>query len=944
MQSAVEDNERLMAVVSMAMQKPPDERHECLRRACGGDLGLFHEASEIVKQEEKMGSFLRKPFVSGAKTRERFEILRRRMEEMLLSAKETSAAPVDGLLNVFAGPPTLASGDSFGPYSVRALLGAGGMGEVYLAEDTRLHRPVALKLLGKWFNGESQLVTRFTQEALAASALNHPNVPVVYEAGEIGERHYIASEYVPGHPLSKRMAENIVPWREAIGLILPVASALASAHAAGIIHRDVKPGNILVRDDGAVKLVDFGIAKLAEGVDPPSHADHPVTRAGAIMGTPGYMAPEQSVGLPVDCRADIWSLAAVLHEMLTGRLPLSRGSSRIAASSNMPAPVARVVERALQPDPAKRYSSMAEFAAALIKSQRRARLGAPARLIWIAGAIASVVLLTIGYLALQRRPPRTEPGFEVGQTVKLTKAGNVHDAVISPDSRYVIYSVRESDKESLRLLQVDTGVDMERIPFNTGSYIGLTFSPDGNYVYYTFDPHGNLHALYRATVLPGSVSRKIIDDVDSPATVSPDGHRVAFKRTNLEKEVEEIHVANTDGSEDRILGSNPVSVPFSDFGWAWSPDGKEIILAAYHNGAKAFIVAINAATASRHTLSLPEWDWMGRLSLLRDGQTLIFPAKLPNEPIRLFQFSTNTLKWKAVSSDQQYYTHANSAGSDVVTVQQNRVSSVWVAPARSPSSLKRIGSPAGHYEDVAWSPDGALIANEETGGQENLWRLGLDGAKEQLTQGRFVDLQPTVSAADKKIAFISNRAGNWTIWTTDLDGNMLRQVTQGIEDQSPSFTPDGSILFSRLAAGHAQIWRMGKTGGDPVQLLGVDARTPAVSPSGRYMVCELLNRTSGKWQVAVIELRRLRVVRRFTQIPTSTLIRWSPDESALVYVKEQMDVSGLFQTSIVSGRESSVRKFEEDKIFSFDWSPTTGDLAMVRGIDASDVLLIKRAQ
>jgi Tol biopolymer transport system component len=802
---------------------------------------------------------------------------------------------------------------------------------------------VALKLLSKWFNGEVRVVSRFTQEALAASALNHPNVPVVYEAGEIGGRHYIASEYVAGQPLAKRIAQGIIPWREAIALTLPAAHALAAAHAAGIIHRDVKPGNILVRDDGTVKLVDFGIAKLAERVELQARGATPVTRAGAVIGTPGYMAPEQSAGLPVDCRADIWSLAAVLHEMLIGRPPLVAGSSPAAASANMPASVARVLERALQLDPAKRYPSMAEFVAALTESQRTAKLGVSSPLIWSACAIAGMVLLFAGYLALQRRSPRTEPGFKVGQIVKLTKRGNVRDAVISPDSRYVIYSVRESDRESLRLLQVDTGADIELTPFTVGKYVGLTFSPDGNYVYYTFDPHGNLRFLYKATVLPG-IPRKIIDDVDSPATVSPDGHKLAFVRTIAKNEVVEVHVANDDGSQDRILASNPVSTPFSDYGWTWSLDGKEIILAAYSEHGKAFVFAIDAANANRHTLSLPEWDWIGKLSLLRDGQTVIFPAKLPNEPIRLFQFSIKTLKWRAVTSDQQDYTQANIAGNDIVTVQENRLSYVCVAPARSPSSLKRITPPAGHYDDVVWSPDGALIANENAGGQENLWRLGLDGTKEQLTQGQFIDLQPSVSPSGKMIAFVTNRTGNWTIWTTDVHGSSLKRITAGqaSEDASPSFTPDGSVLFSRQAAGHVHIWRIGNTGGNPAQVLGMDARNPAVSPSGRYMACNVWDQ--GKWQAAVINLRTLSVMKRYPQIPTNTLIRWSPDESALVYVRDRMAVSNLWQTSIVSGLESSVRKFEEDKIFSFDWSQTTGDLAMVRGIDASDVLLIKRSQ
>ena len=332
-----------------------------------------------------------------------------RKEIALLLESEGSDTDLPSLGNpaweaVLRGAPVsrrFKPGDSFGFYCIRDFIGSGGMGDVYLAEDTRLRRKVALKVLAGWLDGQPTLVTRFTQEALAASALNHPNVPVVYEAGEIDQRHFIASEYVDGSPLSDRIARSPMRWREAIAVTLQVADALCVAHAAGIVHRDVKPGNILIAKDCQVKLVDFGIAKLARRSD--SESDPSLTPFGMVIGTPGYMAPELTTGLPADARSDIWSLAAVLYQMIEGRLP-TPGISKLTASSDLPSPLTPVLERALQPDPAKRFSAMTEFAAALKDAERDSgsTLRSPlVRRIVFGSAAAAVVVL--GILAVAPR-------------------------------------------------------------------------------------------------------------------------------------------------------------------------------------------------------------------------------------------------------------------------------------------------------------------------------------------------------------------------------------------------------------------------------------------------------------------------------------------------------------------------------------------------------------
>src|SRR5262245_20025884 len=214
---------------------------------------------------------------------------------------------------------------SISRYRILEKLGSGGMGDVYLAEDKRLGRKVALKLLAEELTQNRDRLNRFDQEAYAASALNHPNILTIYELGDEDGRHYIATEFVDGETLRKRLSGPLMELTEVLSIAIQVAGALDEAHAAGIVHRDIKPENIMIRRNGHVKVLDFGLAKLTERPDAESTDTEAVTRAlvqtdaGMVLGTSQYMSPEQARGKPVDTRTDIWSLGVVLYEMVTGR-------------------------------------------------------------------------------------------------------------------------------------------------------------------------------------------------------------------------------------------------------------------------------------------------------------------------------------------------------------------------------------------------------------------------------------------------------------------------------------------------------------------------------------------------------------------------------------------------------------------------------------------------
>jgi hypothetical protein len=305
---------RLKVVFQDALDQPEEVRKEWLREECGGDEALLHEAESLLDTLETAGDFLQAP------------------------------APVDP-----EDLDTLLPGTRIGSYEIRSEIGRGGMGVVYLAEDVRLGRPVALKALPASVAMQPDLRERLRREARAAATISHPAVAVVYALEELGDQLFIASEYVPGDTLRSVIAQGPLDPARARIIASDIAAALSAAHDAGVIHRDLKPENVLIRSDGSVKVVDFGIAHV-EGSDASR-----LTRTGFALGTPAYMAPEQLRGVAVDPRADVYAWGVVLSEMLRGRHPLDHSAS--ASVSAPPAGWTTIIGRCLQPDPAARPSA-----------------------------------------------------------------------------------------------------------------------------------------------------------------------------------------------------------------------------------------------------------------------------------------------------------------------------------------------------------------------------------------------------------------------------------------------------------------------------------------------------------------------------------------------------------------------------------------------------------
>src|SRR6266498_2278607 len=391
-----------------ALEQEPDQVSAFLDRACEGDAVLQREVEALLASDQRAGRFI-----------------------------ETSAVGLAAKI-IQNGQADLLVGRTIGHYKISKRIGTGGMGEVYLAIDMTAGRKAALKLLPERFTGDAERLKRFQQEAHALVGLNHPNILTIYEIGEDHSTHYIASELIEGETLRQRLVRGRMELREAVDVAIQVASALAAAHETGIVHRDIKPENIMLRPDGYVKVLDFGIAKLAEQEVPVTISTDEAmllveTNLGSILGTVRYMSPEQAYGAPVDKRTDIWSLGVVLYEMVTGHAPfigdtparsataLQAGPGEVMTSilekepppltsyiTHTPAELQQIISKTLRKEREERYQSAHELLEALqslrrsmeFKTALERSTKAPSWLRWTRSPTALVLLLLVAAFAV----------------------------------------------------------------------------------------------------------------------------------------------------------------------------------------------------------------------------------------------------------------------------------------------------------------------------------------------------------------------------------------------------------------------------------------------------------------------------------------------------------------------------------------------------------------
>ncbi|MBC8029242.1 MAG: serine/threonine-protein kinase [Pyrinomonadaceae bacterium] len=933
----------------------------------------------------------------------------------------------------------MTAGTTLGRYEIRSLIGVGGMGEVYLAHDTQLRRPVGLKLLPANFTQDEDRLRRFEQEAYAASALNHPNILTIYEIGQIESTRFMAMEYVEGETLRQHIsrshspASEILPGagiklHEAFDIAIQIASALAASQTAGIAHRDIKPENIMLRRDGYVKVLDFGLAKLTER--PETTATEAPTRAmvntspGSVMGTVNYMSPEQAGAHTVDSRSDIWSLGVVLYEMITGRVPFEGPTpSHVIVSilekdqpplsrylSEVPEALEWIVSKALTKDRDDRYQTAREMLTDLRRLKQRLDVGAEIERsiapdspgsphITLSNAhggstmsgfpldprttqlgtaptvssaeyiakgigrhklglgIALVLLVALAggaFLWSKLRANKTAHTFAKIRLTQLTNTGKANVATISPDGKYVVHVVNDGTLTSLWVRQVATSSNVRIVEPSEARYVGLTFSPDGNYVYYViYDKNSPLGVVYQIPVL-GGTPRKIVEDVDTPITFSPDGKRIAWIRQFPQSGETALLVANSDGTGQQKIAARQRPGRFlggTRIGPAWSREGEIIAcpVAGPEEGSdRSKVVLVDLRTGAETEASSHRWSGIQQVvwaphsaGLILTGQeqqggtNQIWYVSQPGGEVERITSDLNNYNGVSVSSD----------GATIATVQSQASSSVWFAPNNTAESVVKVTS--GTNEGgvgLAIMPDGRILYTVFGPGTADLFVVNADGSNSrQLTSNAALNVAPSVSPDGRYIVFVSTRTGAPHIWRMDSDGTNAKQITNSIAETNPGVSPDGKwVVFQNVS--DSGLWKIPMDGGEPVQITNKLIGQSTISPDGKLIACRYREQDLSPFQLGLIDFATGQTIKTIDLPPTDRNLDWATDGRAILYVDARGGVSNVWSQPIDGSPARQLTNFKSDLIFAFDLSRDGKQMVLSRGSISSDVVLIADAK
>jgi len=766
------------ALFEAAQQQPPDQRAEFLRKACPDDPELCAGVESLLRAAER-----------GDRT-----------------AVTPSRPP--------AGQPfALKPGTKLANFEIVALIGTGGMGEVYRARDLRLKREVAIKILPPDFAGTRDRIARFEREARAASALNHPNIVSVYDIGQEGGVSFIVSELVDGETLAVISQRGALPPRKLIDVGTQICEGLAAAHAAGVIHRDLKPGNIMLTRDGRVKIVDFGLARREA---PPSGAESTsdsttveASHPGMIVGTPRYMSPEQVRGEGADARSDLFSLGVLLYEMASGKRAFGGSSSMEVMSSilkdeppelpeALPPALDRIVRRCIEKEPSRRFQSAADLGFALHSlAQPPKRDERPQRRRWLPWAALLAIAATAGtayWLGVHPRRASSPP--EPTLRLLTNDSGETHSAAISPDGKLVAYASDRANPDGLDIwVQQADGSGQIRITDGPVSD-DPAFSADGTQIAFRSEREGG--GIYVAPSLGGE-ARELVPGARRPR-FSPDGRWLMYYTGPLivgDWRQTKLFVRALSGGASTQIGTGiPAGCGVVETTPAWSPDGSRILFLSECTGE-------DVLTA-----------WVSTV----DGKELKSNRALHPRDVD----ETAIYQWIA---DPPRLLSREKVG-DATYVMALPISADGASVAGTP---QRLASVTDDITRVSAALDGRM-ALSVSDSKTHIWSLPVDrkgqatGLPKQLTYGPASEWAPSISRDGEKVAFVSTRATEARLFYKDLGTGREKELsTAGASYDSPVFNPDGTgiicterpnpsswrsfLIYTRISGGLAQkIW------------------------------------------------------------------------------------------------------------------------------------------
>ena len=731
-------------------------------------------------------------------------------------------------------------GKSLKHYKILEKIGAGGMGEVYLAEDTTLNRKIALKVLPPEMASSADRLGRFEREAKAVAALNHPNIVTIHSIEKSDALHFLTMELVSGKPLGQLIPKGGFDLGRLLDFGLAMSEAMTAAHEKNITHRDLKPDNIMVSDDGRLKILDFGLAKLKEEAQPASHGTELPTQAvrtedGRILGTVAYMAPEQAEGKPVDPRSDVFSMGVLLYEMATGERPFT-GDSRISIISSimrdtptsitelnrtLPRQLGRIIKRCLAKDPDRRYGNAKELYNELLELKEEfdsGELHAPGGLSlpasrrkavpWLAAAVIVSLAAALVFVLLRQTgspPDSAPPPLEATFTRLTDRVGLELNPSLSPDGKVLIFSSMATGNWDIYMQRVEGEKIVNLTADSPVHDYHPQFSPDGERIVFRSDRDGG--GIFVMGGMGESVTR-LTEGGFNPVW-SPDGREVlystqgAFDPRNRGNPGQLIAVKVDTRETRRIFDEADAVHP------SWSPNGHRIAFWGLREGSgQRDIWTIPAAGGEPVAVTEDiATDWSPVWS--PDGGFLYFSSDRSGS-FNLWRVPIDEETGVVTGELQPVTTGAADSGPLTISVDGRRIAYV---EDRSSNNLQKIrfdpegGEFVGEPEwltrgsvimySVDVSPDGEWIAYYPNALKEDLFLARIDGSgRRQLTDDIHKDRDPAWSPDGKQIAFFSDRSGSYEVWTIQTDGRGLRQLTDVPEGwtSSPWWSPDGSRL------------------------------------------------------------------------------------------------------------------------------------------------------
>ena len=922
---------------------------------------------------------------------------------------------------------TLRPEDRISHYRITRPLGTGGMGEVYAAVDETLERDVALKVLPPRLVRSEERLRRFIAEAKSASSLNHPNIVTIYEIGEgvamrgagappggargteeptpdTASIRFISMELVTGETLGRKIHEEQEELRTLVGYVAQAAEGVARAHASGIVHRDLKPGNIMVSSDGLVKVLDFGLAKLTEKQPAPAGdmtsapTEGPLTGEGVVMGTVGYMSPEQVMAKPADHRSDIFSMGCILYEAATRRAPFAASTDveimhRILRdrpapveelNASVPAELRRIIRRCLAKQADDRIQSMKDLAIDLRELAERwdtleaashpsAALPIPdpsarpvRRAGWVAG-IATACLVGIAALAFGLyswlgggRPQSSQTPLRQMKLSILMNRNDLDGSTLSGDGRYLAYVATSGNRSSLSVRQVRTGSEVPIVPPQDFPIKGISFSPDGDYLYFlNRDPKlPNYQALFQVASL-GGTPRKVVFDVDTAVTFAPGGKQICFRRGILDAHADSLVLFDLETGKERELARvkepERFASPLTSGAPAWSPDGRRIAVPVFDpmRGARTRIVTIDAQSGKLSEHGSQPWLFVFSLGWVPDSSAVMLSAMvLGSSAAQIYRLSIPQGEARRVTNDLDGYTHLSlsSDGKTIAAVRLTGIANLWIAPvgtAAEPRPITFVSGGATSVDFIEPLADGGIAFSAGVGDRVVLWRIEADGTGRRQLSSKGMGILNLGFAERAGIVYTQvSEDATLHVWRVRPDGTDLKQVTQGHGEGLFDVAPDGAtLLFGTYVGDTTGIWSQSVDGGEPKLVAPLQSYNPiSFSPDGRYILYTALEKTSGHDypKRMVIPAAGGEPVAGFLLPPGAQDLNWAPEGESITYI-DRATGSNLMRRAIHEDNTRQLTQFKEGSLLGHRWSHDGKKILLHRRIGQEASLWILEA-